>query len=133
MNKVILTGRLTRDPEIRYTTSGKAMASFSLAVERRHSSEQSPTADFIPCIAWTKLADWAGNYLSKGSKILLEGRLQVRSYDAQDGSKRYVTEVIASEIEFAESKKDGESREGSTPNNPGGFGGQPVSDDDIPF
>lgn len=57
----------------------------------------------------------------------------MRSYDAQDGSQRYVTEVIASEIEFAESKKDGESREGSTPNNPGGFGGQPVSDDDIPF
>ena len=133
MNKVILTGRLTRDPEIRYTTSGKAVASFSLAVERRHSLEQSPTADFIPCISWTKLGEWVGNYLSKGSKILIEGRLQVRSYDAQDGSKRYVTEVIASEIEFAESKKDGESREGSTPNNPGGFGGQPVSDDDIPF
>lgn len=133
MNKVILTGRLTKDPDIRYTTSGKSVASFSLAVDRRHSSEQGPTVDFIPCIAWTKLADWVGNYLGKGSKILIEGRLQVRSYDAQDGSKRYVTEVIASEIEFAESKKDGETREGSTPNNPGGFSGQPVSDDDIPF
>ncbi len=133
MNKVILTGRLTKDPDIRYTTSDKSVASFSLAVDRRHSSEQGPTVDFIPCIAWTKLADWAGNYLSKGSKILIEGRLQVRSYDAQDGSKRYVTEVIASEIEFAESKKDEEARGGRAPNNPGGFGGQPVSDDDIPF
>lgn len=133
MNKVILTGRLTRDPEIRYTTSGKAVASFSLAVDRRHSSEQSPTVDFIPCISWAKLGEWVGNYLSKGSKILLEGRLQVRSYDGQDGIKRYVSEVIANEIEFAESKKDGESRGGGAPNNPGGFGGQPVSDDDIPF
>lgn len=133
MNKVILTGRLMKDPDIRYTTSGKSVASFSLAVDRRHSSEQGPTVDFIPCIAWTKLADWAGNYLSKGSKVLLEGRLQVRSYDGQDGTKRYVTEVIANEIEFAESKKDGETRGDRAPNNPGGFGGQLVSDDDIPF
>ena len=134
MNKVILTGRLTKDPDIRYTTSGKSVASFSLAVDRRHSSEQGPTVDFIPCIAWTKLADWAGNYLSKGSKILIEGRMQVRNYDDQNGVKRYVTEVIINEMEFCGSKPaNGGGGALAGGNNPGGFGGTPVPDDDIPF
>ena len=103
MNKVILAGRLARDPEMRYTTSGKAVASFSLAVNRRfgrNAGDQQQTADFIPIIAWEKLAEICGNNLIKGSQVLVEGRMQVRSYDAQDGSKRYVTEVVANEIEF---------------------------------
>lgn len=140
MNKVILHGRLARDPELRYTTSGKAVASFSLAVNRRHSNNsdnQGPTADFIPCVAWDKLAEIIANNLIKGSEALIEGRLQVRSYDAQDGSKRYVTEVIVGEMEYCGSKKDnwGGSAPagGNSQNDLGSFGGTPVPDEDIPF
>ena len=96
MNKVILAGRLTRDPEVRYTQSGKAVASFTLAVDRRFGRRNAeangqPTADFIPIVVWERLAEVCGNNLIKGSQVLVEGRMQVRSYDAQDGSKRYVT------------------------------------------
>ena len=140
MNKVILKGRLARDPELKYTTSGKAVASFTIAVNRRHSSNnnnQGPTADFIPCIAWEKLADIVANNLIKGSEVLVEGRMQVRSYDAQDSSKRYVTEVILTEVEFCGSKKDnhggGGTPTGGNQNDLGSFGGTPVPDDDIPF
>lgn len=102
MNRVILAGRLVRDPEVRYTQTGKAVASFTLAVNRRfsRSADQQNTADFIPIVVWDKLAEVCGNNLVKGSQVLIEGRMQVRSYDAQDGSKRYVTEVIAQDIEF---------------------------------
>lgn len=148
MNKVILAGRLARDPEMRYTTSGKAVASFSLAVNRRfgrNAGDQQQTADFIPIIAWEKLAEICGNNLIKGSQVLVEGRMQVRSYDAQDGSKRYVTEVVANEIEFMGSKqqRDPNANGGGFAPSPaaapaeaapmGGFGGSPVPDDDIPF
>ncbi len=107
MNKVILAGRLARDPEVRYTQSGKAVASFALAVNRRFSrsgGDGQQTADFIPIVAWEKLAEICGNNLIKGSQIVVDGRMQVRSYDAQDGSKRYVTEVVANDIEFMGSK-----------------------------
>ena len=94
MNKVILAGRLTRDPEVRYTQSGKAVASFTLAVDRRFGRRNAeangqPTADFIPIVVWERLAEVCGNNLIKGSQVLVEGRMQVRSYDAQDGSKRF--------------------------------------------
>lgn len=105
MNRVILAGRLVRDPEVRYTQTGKAVASFTLAVNRRFSrSAEQNTADFIPIVVWDKLAEICGNNLVKGSQVLVEGRIQVRSYDAQDGSKRYVTEVIAQDIEFMGSR-----------------------------
>ncbi len=106
MNRVILAGRLVRDPEVRYTQTGKAVASFTLAVNRRFSrnTDQQNTADFIPIVAWDKLAEICGNNLVKGSQVLVEGRMQVRSYDAQDGSKRYVTEVVAQDIEFMGSR-----------------------------
>ena len=106
MNKVILAGRLVRDPEVRYTQTGKAVASFTLAVNRRFSrgADQQQTADFIPIVVWDKLAEVCGNNLVKGSQVLIEGRIQIRSYDAQDGSKRYVTEVIAQELEFMGSR-----------------------------
>ncbi len=108
MNKVILIGRLTRDPEPRTTTTGKAVTSFTLAVDRRFvrrdNSEGQQTADFIPIVAWNKLADICANNLSKGRRISVEGRISVRSYDDQNGNKRYVTEVIADEVEFLDSK-----------------------------
>ena len=122
MNKVILVGRLTRDPEVRYTQSGTAVATFTLAVDRRFAKRDAndgrPTADFIPIVAWRKLAEICGNNLSKGRRIGVEGSMQVRSYDAQDGSKRYVTEVIADDIEFLDSKNAA----------PGGYGAPMPSD-----
>ena len=111
MNKVILIGRLVNDPEIRYTQSGKGVASFVLAVDRRFSKEGQQSADFIPIVAWNKLAEIIGNNLTKGRRISVEGRMQVRNYDAQDGTKRYVTEVIADEVEFLDSKRDGQARD----------------------
>ena len=105
MNKVILMGRLTRDPDVRTTQSGKSVAQMTLAVDRRRGADGQQEADFLSLVAWEKLADIAGQYLHKGSKILVEGRLQSRSYDAQDGSKRYITEVVVSNLEFCESRK----------------------------
>lgn len=105
MNKFIGVGRLAQDPEVRYTQSGKAVASFNLAVNRYG---QKDAADFIPIVAWEKLAEVIGNNLKKGSQVLVEGRMQVRSYETQEGQKRYVTEVIAQNIEFMGSKKTSE-------------------------
>ncbi|MDO9492831.1 single-stranded DNA-binding protein [Acetobacterium sp.] len=108
MNKVILVGRLTRDPDVKNTTTGKAVASFTLAVDRRFKNKDGQKeADFVPIVVWGKQAEFAGQYLSKGNQIGVSGRLQVRSYDAQDGQRRYVTEVVADEIQFLSSKKDG--------------------------
>lgn len=103
MNKVILMGRLVADPEIKYTQTGKAVANFRLAVNRRLSKESAgkqPTADFFTIIAWQKLGEICGDYLNKGSQVLVEGRIQNRSYEAKDGTKRYVTDIIATEVEF---------------------------------
>jgi single-strand DNA-binding protein len=107
MNKVILVGRLTKDPEVKNTTTGRAVASFTLAVDRRFKNKDGQKeADFIPIVFWGKQAELAGQYLSKGSQIGVAGRLQVRSYDAQDGSKRYVTEVIGDELTFMSSGRN---------------------------
>lgn len=127
MNKVILVGRLARDPDVRYTQSGKTTASFALAVNRRIGQEQQ--ADFIPIVAWEKLAEIAGNNLMKGSQILVEGRMQIRNYEDKNGQKRYVTEVVAQNIEFLGSKPSGQS---SMPTGAESFGSE-VDDEDIPF
>ena len=129
-NKVILMGRLARDVDARQTPSGKTVARFTLAVDRRQgkNTQGQQTADFFNIVAWERLADFCSNYLQKGTKILLEGQLQSRSYEAQDGSKRYVTEVVARDIEFAESK-------GSQSNTQqiGQIQGTEVEDFTIPF
>lgn len=105
MNKVILVGRLTKDIEVRYTQTGKAVARFILAVNRRVSKDkEKQQADFIPIIIWNKLAEVCSKYLTKGSQILVEGHLQIRDYVAQDGKKHYIAEVIAQELEFMGSK-----------------------------
>lgn len=105
MNKVILVGRLTKDIEVRYTQTGKAVARFILAVNRRVSKDkEKQQADFIPIIVWNKLAEVCSKYLTKGSQILVEGHLQIRDYVAQDGKKHYIAEVIAQELEFMGSK-----------------------------
>jgi len=126
MNKVILVGRLAQDPEVRYTQSGKAVASFTIAVNRFSGGGQKE-ADFIPIVAWEKLAETCGNNLTKGQRVLVEGRLQIRSYETNDGQKRRVAEVIAQNIEFLERKQPTEDKE-ATP-----FGGQVFPEEEIPF
>lgn len=107
MNKIILLGRLTKDPEVRYTQSGKVVTQFTLAVDRPFAAaDGKKEADFIPVVIWGKSAELAGNSLGKGQRVLVEGRVQIRSYDANDGSKRWVTEVIADRFEFVERKAD---------------------------
>lgn len=105
MNKVILMGRFTRDPEIRYTQGEKSIciANFSLAVDRRYKTDDQ-SADFINCVAFGKLGEHVEKYYHKGMKTALSGRIQTRNYTNKDGQKVYVTEVVAEEMEFAESK-----------------------------
>ena len=107
MNKIILTGRLTREPELRHTTSGVAVASFSLAVNRDFkNAEGEYETDFIICIAYRKLAETITKYVEKGNKLAVTGRLQTRNYDNSEGKKVYVSEVIVDGIEFLEAKKE---------------------------
>jgi len=103
MNKVIIVGRLTRDPEVRYTQTGKAVASFSVAVDSGFGDNK--RADFIPVVVWDKLAEVCGNNLTKGRRVLVEGRLQIRDYQDKDGQKRRAAEVIAQNIEFLDTKQ----------------------------
>mgnify|MGYP000971723629 CR=1 FL=1 len=106
MNRAILIGRLTKDPELRYTQSGIAVASLTLAVDRPFKNQQGDKeTDFIPVVVWRKAAENCAQYLSKGSMAGVEGRMQVRSYEAQDGSKRYVTEVVADNVQFLSTNK----------------------------
>ena len=105
MNKVFLIGRLTRDPELRYTGNNTAVATFSLAVNRAFSNQQGEReADFINIVVWRKQAENVKNYLSQGSQVAIDGRLQTRSYEDNNGQKRYVTEVVADNVEFLGSK-----------------------------
>lgn len=101
MNKVILIGRLTADPELRYTPSGAAVCSFRIAVDRPFNSQSGEReADFINIVVWNKAAENTAKYMSKGRQIAVEGRLQIRSYDGNDGQRRWVTEVVADRVEF---------------------------------
>ena len=125
MNHFVGIGRLTRDPEVRYTQSGKAYASFTFAIDRRGNGEKQ--ADFIQCVAWEKTAEVISQYVSKGQKIAVEGRIQTRSYEANDGTKRYVTEVVVQSMEFCDSKGGQQLSDAKE------FGGMTVPDDDIPF
>ena len=131
MNKIILMGRLIKDPEVKYTNNGKAVAQFTLAVNRPiKNAEGNYEADFINIVAWNQTAEVVGNYVHKGQRLLVEGRLQIRAYDAKDGSKRYVTEVIASNIEFIEKKEGGSQGE---PQGMESFGQQVPFNEEIPF
>ena len=124
LNKILLLGRLVADPELRYTATGKAVAQFTLAVDRPFASQDGKKeADFIPVILWGKTAEAAANYSFKGQRLLVEGRLQIRSYEAKDGSKRWATEVIGNSIEFIEKKESS------------GFDamGTQVLDEELPF
>ena len=109
MNKVILIGNLAADPEFRTTQSGISQCNFRLAVQRKYANQQGVReADFFTCVAWRGTAEFVHRYFIKGNKMALEGSLQSRSYDAQDGSKRYVTEVLVDNVEFVVPKADGQ-------------------------
>ncbi|MNB74360.1 Single-stranded DNA-binding protein ssb [compost metagenome] len=163
LNRVILIGRLTRDPELRYTPQGVAVTQFTLAVDRPFTSQGGEReADFIPVVTWRQLAETCANYLRKGRLTAVEGRIQVRNYENNEGKRVYVTEVIADNVRFLESTQNREggnaSGGGSMPESPsygggrgngngnGGFSrnnnqdpfsgdGKPIdiSDDDLPF
>lgn len=146
LNRVVLVGRLTRDPELRYTAAGIAVAQFTLAVDRSYSSAQGEKeTDFIPIVVWRQLAENCANYLRKGRLAAVEGKMQTRNYENNEGRKVYVTEVIADNVRFLESSRD---RDGAS-NDAGGArlpqtaayadpfvnSGKPVdlSEDDLPF
>ena len=117
MNKIILIGRLTRDPEIRYSTNDNntAIARYTLAVNRPFRKNGEQQADFLPCIAFGKTAEFAEKYLAKGMRVAIEGRIQTGSYTNRDGQKVYTTEVVVEEHEFAESKSASEGNTGYVP------------------
>lgn len=107
MNKIVILGRLTKDPEVRYTPSQKVVASLTLAVDRPFLGQDGKReADFIPVVIWGKTAEMVGNSCAKGHRLLVEGRLQIRNFDAKDGTKHWVTEVVANSVEFIERKAD---------------------------
>lgn len=131
MNKIILLGRLVKDPEVRYTQTGKVVCQFTLAVDRPFAGQDGQReVDFIPVVIWGKQAEICGNSITKGQRVLVEGRLQVRNYDAKDGTKRYVTEVIADHFEYIEKKAQAESKDNSEFDK---FGNAKPFDEDIPF
>ena len=137
MNKVILVGNLTRDPEYQTTPSGVALARFAIAVQRRFAnSDGNREVDFINCVAWRGQADFVNKYFKKGSRIGLTGSLQVRSYEANDGSKRTATDVVVDEVEFVGPKQEDGAREYTQEpevENEEKPTLQPVEDDDLPF
>ena len=137
MNKVILMGRLTRDPEVRYTqTNNTWVASFSLAVNRRFVRQgEERQADFINIVAWSKLGEFCSKYFKKGQQVAVTGRLQTRTWDDDQGQKHYITEVIAEEAYFADSKRDGavDNTFGSIPMPTPDSDFEVSSGDDLPF
>lgn len=106
INKAILMGRLTRDPELRHTGTGTAVCSFSIAIDNGYGENKQ--TDFINCVAWNKTAEFVSNYFSKGKMIIVIGRISTRSWEGQDGKRNYATEVVASEVSFGESKRSQE-------------------------
>lgn len=132
LNRVVLIGRLTKDPELSYTPTGVAVCKFTLAVDRSFKNAKGEReADFIPCVVYRQQAEACANYLAKGKMAAVDGRLQIRTYDAQDGQRRWVTEIIAENVRFL-SPKDGQANTAQTPSGES-YGHEVNMDDDIPF
>ena len=130
INRVILTGNLTKSPELSTTTSGISVCKFDIAVQRRFENANGEReTDFFKIIAWRGLADNCGKFLSKGKKAAVVGSLQTRTYDDKDGVKRYVTEIVADEVEFLSPKQE----QGEIPQSKAEASLKPVTDDDLPF
>lgn len=134
MNSVQLIGRLTRDPEVRYTDGGASIARFSLAVERRFKQENGADADFINIVSFGKTAEFIEKYFHKGMKIALNGRIQTGSYTDKDGKKVYTTDIVAENVEFCESKGTSSNNDAPAPASDGDFMSVPDGiDDELPF
>ena len=137
MNSVQLVGRLTRDPEMRYTDGGSTIARFSLAVDRRYKSENGPTADFPNCVAFGRTAEFIEKYFRKGMRMGCQGRIQTGSYTNNDGQKVYTTDVVVESCEFVESKaskQPEENNNGFGPADENGFMNIPDDiDEELPF
>lgn len=146
INTVVLVGRLTKDPELKYTQSGIAVTRFTLAVNRTYTNQQGQReADFVNCVAWRKQADNIANHLRKGSLAGIEGRIQTRNFEGKDGNRVFMTEILANSIQFLEPKNSNRGNTSQTTeqdqsqysNNSDPFttgdGPVEVSDDDLPF
>jgi len=144
LNKVVLIGRLTRDPDVRTTTSNVSVTTFTLAVDRNYTNQQGEReADFIPIVTWRGLAETCGRYLNKGRLVAVSGRIQVRSYEGNDGQRRYITEVVADEVQFLERNPNANTGNMSGTGYPqypdrgmpdtGGFSPLEDEDDELPF
>lgn len=157
LNRVVLVGRLTKDPDLRYTPSGVAVANFTVAVNRPFSNQQGEReADFINCVIWRRPAENLANFMKKGGMVGVDGRIQTRSFEGQDGKMVYITEVVADSVQFLESKGSSQNRGGQDSYSPGfqqnqnqspnqnqnqfnddpfKDNGEPIdiSDDDLPF
>ena len=135
MNKVILLGRLTKDVEVRYTqNSNTLVSSFTLAVNRRFIKQgEERQADFINIVAWSKLGEFISKYFKKGQQVAIVGRIQTRNYEDDNGQKHYITEVIAEEAYFAESKKEGDSSNNNVSMPESNEFGVISNDDELPF
>ena len=135
MNSVQLIGRLTRDPEVRYTDGGSSIARFSLAVDRRFKQENGADADFINIVSFGKTAEFIEKYFHKGIKIALNGRIQTGSYTDKDGKKVYTTDIVAENVEFCESKGTSSNNEAPAPASDGDFMSVPdgIDDGELPF
>lgn len=138
MNKVVLIGRLTKDPELRKTATGTSVVSFILAVNRRIKTEGQPEADFIRCMAWNKTAEVMCQYLSKGSQIGIEGHIQTGQYQGKDGNMVYTTDVVVEAFDFLESKKNKNNNQNQAAQNSYDDYDYPketleIASDDLPF
>jgi len=135
LNRIILIGRLTRDPELRYTASGKAVANFALAVDRKFTNQQGEReTDFINIVVWNKQAENCANYLKKGSLAAVDGRLQIRSYEDREGQRRKTAEVVAGSVQFLDTRRSqpqpSREEEYSAPDEGDGM---TFNDADVPF
>jgi len=120
LNRVVLVGRLTKDPDLRYTASGVAVSNFTVAVNRPFTNQQGDReADFINCVVWRRPAENLANYMRKGSMVGIDGRIQTRNFEGQDGRTIFVTEVVADSVQFLESKGSNQSRRQNQPNQSG--------------
>jgi len=135
INKVMLTGRITKDIELRYTPNNVAVCNFDIAVDRRFKQGNEKITDFFKIIAWRTTAEFIEKYFSKGRKIVIVGSLQNRTWEDNEGKKHYITEVLADEVDFADSKGDGSGNSGANEAvTDDGFTDVPVADpDDLPF
>lgn len=135
LNKVFLQGRLVADPELRHTQQGTPVASYRLAVDRDYKSKDSnaQNADFVNIVSWRNTAEFVSRYFTKGRMMLVEGRLQMRSYTDKDGNRRVAAEVVTDNVRFADSRKDGSNNEDGSLQESAGFDELADDDGDLPF